>query len=104
MAVGIPRLHHMTEFMRDILHWPPVQQHIHYRTSSIVSHCILGNAPNRLELFIFTSACSHRHSLCSASRGDCDAKCSHCHSRQNRAISFIPSTAPLPFHSFQPFL
>src|SRR6218665_2405402 len=49
----------------------PVQQRIHYRISSIVWHCVLGNAPSYLlELFILTSACSGRRSLRSASKGD----------------------------------
>src|SRR6218665_1973031 len=47
--------------MRDVLHWLPVQQRIHYRISSIVWHCVLGNAPSYLlELFNLTSACSGR--------------------------------------------
>src|SRR6218665_2977764 len=52
---------HITDYMRDVLHWLPVQQRIHYRISSIVWHCVLGNAPSYLlELFILTSACSGR--------------------------------------------
>ena len=30
---------HIFAFMRDVLHWLPVQQRIHYRVSSIVWHC-----------------------------------------------------------------
>src|SRR6218665_3814210 len=45
--------------MRDVLHSLPVQQRIHYRITSIVWHCVLGNAPSYLlDLFILTSACS----------------------------------------------
>src|SRR5688572_3806608 len=58
--------------MRDVLHWLPVQQRIHYRVSSIVWQCILGRAPFYLrELLTLTiSACSGRRSLRSACRGD----------------------------------
>src|SRR6218665_3783228 len=59
-----------TEYMRDVLHWLQVQQRIHYRISSIVWHCVLGNASSYLlELFILTSACSSRRFFRSASKG-----------------------------------
>src|SRR6218665_3577582 len=54
----------------SLLHWLSVQQRIHYRISSIVWHCVLGNAPYPLELFILTSACSGRRSPRSASKVD----------------------------------
>src|SRR6218665_2818412 len=41
-----------------------------YSISSIVWHCVLGNAPSYLlELFILTSACCGRRSLRSPTRG-----------------------------------
>ena len=55
---------------RHVLLWLPVQQRIHYRISSIVWHCVLGNAPSYLlGLFILTSACCGRQSLRPASKG-----------------------------------
>ena len=39
---------HISEFMRDILHWLPVRQRIHYRLSTIVWRCVLGIAPTYL--------------------------------------------------------
>src|SRR6218665_1113181 len=70
MIGGVPRFGHITDYMRDVLHWLPVQQRIHYMISSIVWHCVLGNAPSYLlKLFILTSACSGRRSLRSASKG-----------------------------------
>src|SRR6218665_3005870 len=67
--------------MRDVLHWLPVQQRTHYRISSIVCHCVLGNALSYLlELCILTSAGSGRRSLRSASKGGLSGvTCSHCH-------------------------
>jgi len=54
---GVPKFGHISAFMRDVLHWLPVQQRIHYRVSSIVWHCVLGRAPVYLrELFTLTSA------------------------------------------------
>src|SRR6218665_260388 len=64
MIGGVSRFGHITDYMRDVLHWLPVQQRIHYRISSIVWHCVLGNVPSyHLELFILTLACSGRRSL-----------------------------------------
>src|SRR6218665_2223447 len=36
MIGGVPRFGHISEFMRDTLHWLPVRQRIHYRLSTIV--------------------------------------------------------------------
>src|SRR6218665_1030343 len=79
MIRGVPRFDHITDYMRDVLHWLPVQQRIFYRISSIVWHCVLGNAPSYLlELFTLTSACSGRRSL-RIQGGLCGAACSHFH-------------------------
>src|SRR6218665_2336242 len=76
--------------MRDVLHWFPVQQRIHYRISSIVWHCVLGNAPSYLlELFTLTSACSARRSLRSATKGDFLVPCACTAARQKRAFSIV---------------
>src|SRR6218665_2240281 len=73
-----------------LLHWLPVQQRIHYRISSIVWHCVLGNAPSYLlELFILTSACSGRQYLRSASKGDFLVPCARTATRQKRAFSIV---------------
>src|SRR6218665_2767933 len=76
--------------MRDVLHWLPVQQRIHYMISSIVWHCVLGNAPSYLlKLFILTSACSGRRSLRSASKGDFLVPSARTATRQKRAFSIV---------------
>jgi len=78
MIGGVPRFGHITDYMRNVLHWHQVQQRIHYRISSIVWHCVLGNAPSYLlELFILTLACSG--GLC----GACTT------TRQKRAFSIV---------------
>src|SRR6218665_2160820 len=38
MIGGVPKFGHISDYMRDVLHWLPVQQRIHYRISSIVWH------------------------------------------------------------------
>ena len=74
----------------DVLHWLPVQQRIHYRISSIVWHCVLGNAPSYLqELFILTSACSGCRALRSASKGDFLVPRARTATRQKRAFSIV---------------
>src|SRR6218665_1663235 len=66
------------------------QQRIHYRISSIVWHCVLGNAPSYLlELFHLTSACSGRRSLRSDTKGDFLGPCARTAIRQKRAFSIV---------------
>ena len=87
---GVPKFGHISAFMRDVLHWLPVQQRIHYRVSSTVWHCVLGRAPTYLqELFTLTSACSGRRSLRSASRGDFMVPHARSATRQRRAFSIV---------------
>jgi len=46
---------HITKYIRNVLHWLPVQQHIHYRNSSIVWRCVFSNVSSYLlEIFILT--------------------------------------------------
>src|SRR6218665_1272980 len=63
---------------------------IHYRLSSIVWHCVLGNAHSYLlEFFILTSACSGRRSLRLASKGDVLVPRARTATRQKRAFSIV---------------
>src|SRR6218665_2889229 len=62
----------------------------HYRISSIVWHCVFGNAPSYLlELFILTSACSGRQSLRSSSKGNFLVPRARTANRQKRAFSIV---------------
>ena len=90
MIGGVPRFGRIIDYMRDVLHWLPVQQRIHYRISSIVWHCVLGNALScLLEIFILTSACSGRRSLRSASKVDFLVLHARTATRQKRAFSIV---------------
>src|SRR6218665_3349195 len=103
MIGGVPRFGHITDYMRDVLHWLPVQQRTFYRISSIVWHCVLGNAPYLLELFTLTSACSGRRSLRSASKGDFVVPRARTATRQKRAFSIgmvFPLTSVLCLKTF----
>src|SRR6218665_4036505 len=87
---GVPKFGHISDYMRDVLHWLPVQQRIHYRISSIVWHCVLGNAPSYLlELFNLTSACSGRRSLRSATKGNFLVPRASTATRQKRAFWIV---------------
>ena len=71
MIGSVPKFGHISEIMRDALHWLPDRQRIHFRLSNIVWRCVLDIAPTYLlELFILTSSCSGQQSLRSASRSD----------------------------------
>src|SRR6218665_3025152 len=90
MIGGVPKFGHISDYMRDVLHWLPVQQRIQYRISSIVWHCVLGNTPSYLlELFILTSACSGHRSLRSASKGDFLVPRARTATRQKRASLIV---------------
>src|SRR6218665_2733443 len=91
---GVPKFGHISEFMRDTLHWLPVRQRIHYRLSAIVWRCVLGIAPTYLlELFTLTSSCTGRQSLRSASRGDFVVPHARTAIKQHRAFSIVGPSA-----------
>src|SRR6218665_1034651 len=90
MIGGVPRFGHISEFMRDTLHWLPVRQRIRYRLSTIVWRCALGIAPTYLlELFILTSSCTGRQYLRFASRGDFVVTHARTAIKQHRAFSIV---------------
>src|SRR6218665_1584382 len=98
MIGGVPKFGHISDYMRDVLHWLPVQQRIHYRISYIVWHCVLGDAPSYLlELLILTSACSGLRSLRSASKGDFLVPRARNATRQKKAFSIV---GPSVWHGF----
>src|SRR6218665_174987 len=69
---------------------PSSAAHPLHRISSIVWHCVLGNAPSYLlELLLLTSACSGRRSLRSASKGDFLVPRARNATRQKRAFSIV---------------
>src|SRR6218665_2621437 len=94
MIGSIPKFGHISEFMRDTLHWLPVRQHIKYRLSSIAWLCVLGIVPTYLlELFILTSSCTGQQSLRSASRGHFVVPHATKAIKQHRAFSIVGPAA-----------
>jgi len=43
-----PKFSSITAYMRDVLHWLPISQQIHYRITAMVSRCVLRCAPSYL--------------------------------------------------------
>ena len=87
---GISRFAHVSAFMRDDLHWLPLQQRIAYRVSSIAWRCILSQAPSYLcELFTPVSVSLGRRSLRSAARGDYLVPFCRTATMQRRAFSVV---------------
>jgi len=41
----IPKFHHASGYMQDVLHWLPYPQHIVYRVSALTRRCMAGLAP-----------------------------------------------------------
>ena len=87
----LPKFGHISEFMRDTLHWLPVRQRIHYGLSTIV--CLLCPWHCLLELFILTSSCTGRQSLRFAYRGDFAVPRARTAIKRHRAFSIVGPSA-----------
>ncbi len=62
---------HITDFIRDNLHWLPIRMRINYKLAVLVYSCLHGTAPIYLrELLIPDAAFIHLKRLRSATRGD----------------------------------
>src|SRR6218665_663719 len=85
MIGEVPRFGHITDYLRDVLHWLPVQQRIHYRISSIFWHCVLGNAPflSSGALYPYFGLLWSPISPFGLQGGLSGATCSHCHQTEN---------------------
>jgi len=97
----IPKFSHVSDYMREVLHWLPLQQRILFRVASTVWHCLSGRAPVYLrELFTLTSTCLGRRALRSASRGDFIVPHARTSTMQHRAFSVVGPTIwnDLPLH------
>ena len=55
---GIPKFAHISGFIRDSLHWLPIQQRVQFKILSLVRNCLAGTAPSYLRslctLYILT--------------------------------------------------
>ena len=67
----IPKFGHVTDYMRDVLHWLPFSQRVTYRISSLVWRCLAGVAPVYLqELCCSTLSVQRRGSLRSSKQAE----------------------------------
>ena len=99
---GISRFDHVSVFMRDKLHWLPLQERILYRVYSIARRCIFFQAPSYMcEFFTIASASLGRCSLRSASRGDYLVPFSRTSTMQCRFFCIVGPTA---WNDFPPAL
>ena len=76
MVLGRSRFDHITDFIRDDLHWLPITQRVHFKVCSLVFKAIHGLAPNYITDFIVRSTILPR-------RRDL---------RSHAALQLIPST------------
>src|SRR6218665_3411039 len=61
----------ITAYMRDVLHWLPISQRIQYRSTALVSRCVLRCAPSYLrDICCPVSVLAARRVLRSAARGE----------------------------------
>ena len=64
----IPKYGHVSDYMRDVLHWLPVPQRIIYRVSTLVWRCIVGAAPVYLQELCCSTLNIHRRGILRSSR------------------------------------
>src|SRR5678815_976067 len=88
---GVPKFGHISAFMRDVLHWLPVQQRIHYRVSPL-SGTVFWSEHLSISGRSLTLACAGRRSLRSVSRGDFIVPHARSATRQRRAFSIVGSS------------
>ena len=67
---GIPKFAHISGFIRDSLHWLPIQQRVQFKILSLMRNCLAGTAPSYLRsLCTLVSSLPSRPSLRSSTRG-----------------------------------
>jgi len=68
---GFKKFDHISQYMRDVLHWLPFPQPISYRIASLVWRCLSGWAPSYLrELCRPLSSCAGHRTLQSSVQGN----------------------------------
>src|SRR5688572_26940513 len=61
---AIPKFAHISGYIRDTLHWFPIQQRVHFKILSLMRNCLVGVAPSYLRSFCtFVSSLPARASL-----------------------------------------
>ena len=61
---GIPKFSHISGYIRDTLHWLPIQQRVQFKILSLMRNCLVGVAPSYLRYFCtFVSSLPARASL-----------------------------------------
>ena len=84
----IARFGHVSDYMRDVLHWLPFPQRITYRISALVWRCLAGVAPVYLqELCCSTLSVQRRGSLRSSKQAELLVPRSRTSIMQRRAFS-----------------
>src|SRR5688572_14149786 len=83
----IARFGHVSDYMRDVLHWLPFPLRITYRISALVWRCLTGVAPVYLQELCSTLSVQRRGSLRSSKQLELLAPRSRTSIMQGRAFS-----------------
>jgi Reverse transcriptase (RNA-dependent DNA polymerase) len=98
----IPKYGHVSDYMRDVLHWLPFPQRTVYRVSALVWLCFEGLAPSYLqELCRPSSGVMRRSTLRSANQAELLVPFSRTSIRQERSFSVA---GPMTWNSLPPAL
>ena len=90
---GFGQTDHISQYMREVLHWLPFPQRISYRIASLVWRCLSGWAPSYLrELCRPLSSCTGRRALRSSVHGDLAVPFARSATMQSRSFSVVGPT------------
>ena len=90
---GFRKFDHISQYMRNVLHWLPFPQRISYRIASLVWRCLSGWAPSYLrELCRPLSSCAGRRTLRSSALGNLVVSFARSVTMQTRSFSVVGPT------------
>src|SRR6218665_2799985 len=98
----IPKFDHVSSYMLEVLHWPPIRQRIEYRVASMVWQCQLGLSSTYLiDLCRPVSGSRSSRSLHSSEKGLLSVPFAHTTIMQSSTCSVV---APTVWNSLPPAL
>src|SRR6218665_3395291 len=93
---GFRKLDHISQYMRDVLHWLPFPERISYRIASLVWRCLSGSAPSYMYLRErcrpLISSCADRRTLRSSALINLVVQFARSATMQTRSFSVVGPT------------
>src|SRR5688572_18151257 len=102
---GIPKFGHISAFIRDSLHWLPIQQRVQFKIISLMRNCLTGVAQSYLRsACVLVSSLPARASLRSSAHGLLIVPLMCSATAQSRCFAYAGPSAPFSsLGAFSPF-